>query len=158
MTQQEFEKLKQKLIRPFDLLKESLFRIRILKTPEALYLFLDFHHIIFDGISSNIFFQDLKDAYEQLPVKKEEFTGFEVALEEESLRKTEAYTSAQKWYKEQFETIKVSSIPIPEKQEPQITYGQEHLELTVDYNQLEETCIRLNITPNVLTTTVFGYL
>ena len=158
LTQQEFEKLKQKLIRPFDLLKESLFRIRILKTPEALYLFLDFHHIIFDGISSNIFFQDLKDAYEQLPVKKEEFTGFEVALEEESLRKTEAYTSAQKWYKEQFETIKVSSIPIPEKQEPQITYGQEHLELTVDYNQLEETCIRLNITPNVLTTTVFGYL
>ena len=158
LTQQEFEKLKQKLIRPFDLLKESLFRIRILKTPEALYLFLDFHHIIFDGISSNIFFQDLKDAYEQLPVKKEEFTGFEVALEEESLRKTDAYIAAQKWYKEQFGDIKVSSLPISEKQDSQITYGQEHLELTVDNNQLEEACNRLNVTPNVLTNTVFGYL
>jgi len=158
LTKQEFEKLKPELIRPFNLLNDRLFRIRILKTPEALYLFIDFHHIIFDGMSFNIIIQDLKDAYEQLPIKKEGFNGFEVALEEESLRKTEAYTSAQKWYKKLFETIKVSSIPVPEKQEPQITYGQERLELTVDYKLLEDACNRLGVTPNVLTTTVFGYL
>ncbi len=158
LTQQAFEKLKPELIRPFDLLNDSLFRIRILKTPEALYMFIDFHHIIFDGVSFNIILKDLKDAYEQLPVKKEEFTGYEIALEEESLRKTEAYALAKNWYKEQFESLKVSSLPLPEKQESQITYGQEHLELTVDYKQLEEACNRLNVTPNVLTTTVFGYL
>ena len=158
LTQQEFEKLKSKLIRPFDLLNDRLFRIRILKTPEAQYLFMDFHHIIFDGMSFNILLQDLKDAYGLLPVRKEEFTGYEVALEEESLRKTDAYTSALNWYKEQFGALKVSSLPIPEKQESQITYGQEHLELSVDYHQLEEACNRLDVTPNVLTTTVFGYL
>lgn len=158
LTQQEFEKLKPELIRPFDLLSDRLFRIRIFKTPEAQYLFIDFHHIIFDGMSFNIIIQDLKDAYEQQPVKKEEFTGYEIALEEESLRKTDAYTSAKKWYKEQFGEIKVSSLPIPEKQDSQITYGQEHLELAVDYKQLEEACTRLGVTPNVLTTTVFGYL
>ena len=158
LTQQEFDQLKSKLIRPFDLLNDRLFRIRILKTQEAQYLFIDFHHIIFDGISFNIFLHDLKDAYGQLPVKKEEFTGYEVTIEEESLRETDAYISAQKWYKEQFETLKVSSLPVPEKQEPQITYGQEHLELTVDYNQLQEACNYLDVTPNVLTTTVFGYL
>ena len=124
LTQQAFEKLKPELIRPFDLLNDRLFRFRILKTPEVLYLFIDFHHIIFDGMSFNIFLQDLKDAYEQLPVKKEEFTGFEVALEEGALRKTDAYTSAQKWYKEQFETIKVSSLPMPEKQDSHITYSR----------------------------------
>ena len=158
LSQQEFDKLKTELIRPFDLLKERLFRIRILKTPEASYLFIDFHHIIFDGISFNILIQDLKDAYGQLPVKKEEYSGYEVTLEEESLRKTDAYTSAKKWYKDQFETLKVSSLPVLEKQNPQITYGQEHLELTVDYNQLQEACDYLDVTPNVLTTTVFGYL
>ena len=158
LTQLEFDQLKSKLIRPFDLLNDRLFRIRILKTQEAQYLFIDFHHIIFDGISFNIFLHDLKDAYGQLPVKKEEFTGYEVTIEEESLRETDAYISAQKWYKEQFETLKVSSLPVPEKQEPQITYGQEHLELTVDYNQLQEACNYLDVTPNVLTTTVFGYL
>lgn len=158
LTQQEFEKLKPKLIRPFDLLNESLFRIRILKTPETPYLFIDFHHIIFDGISSSIFFQDIKDAYEQLPVKKEGFTGFEVALEEEFLRKTDAYISAQKWYKEKFGDIKVSSLPVPEKHDSQISYGQEYLELSIDYNKLQEACDYLDVTPNVLTTTVFGYL
>ena len=158
LTQQEFDQLKSKLIRPFDLLNDRLFRIRILKSPEASYLFIDFHHIIFDGISFNIFLQDLKDAYEQLPVKKEEFTGYEVTIEEESLRKTDAYISAQKWYKDQFESLKVSSLPIPEKKESQITYGQEHLELTVNYNQLQEACNYLDVTPNVLTTTVFGYM
>ena len=158
LTQQAFEKLKQELIYPFDLLNDCLFRIRILKTPEALYLFIDFHHIIFDGMSFNIILKDLKDAYEQLPVNKEKFTGYEIALEEETLRKTDAYTLAKKWYQEQFGTLKVSSLPIPEKRESQITYGQECIELAVDYKQLEDACNRLGVTPNVLTTTVFGYL
>ena len=158
LTQQKFEKLKLELIHPFDLLNDRLFRIRILKTQEAQYLFIDFHHIIFDGMSYNTIIKDLKDAYEQLPVERETFTGYEIALEEESLRKTEAYTSARQWYMEQFETLKVSSLPMPEKQDSHITYGQEHLELTVDYNRLQEACNYLDVTPNVLTTTVFGYL
>ena len=158
LTQQEFEKLKLELIHPFDLLNDRLFRIRILKTQEAQYLFIDFHHIIFDGMSYNTIIKDLKDAYEQLPVERETFTGYEIALEEESLRKTEAYTSARQWYMEQFGSLKVSSLPMPEKQNSHITYGQEHLELTVDYNQLQEAAEYFGVTPNVLTTTVFGYL
>ena len=158
LTQQEFEKLKPELIHPFDLLNDRLFRIRILKTQEAQYLFIDFHHIIFDGMSYSTIIKDLKDAYEQLPVERETFTGYEIALEEESLRKTEAYTSARQWYMEQFGSLKVSSLPMPEKQNSHITYGQEHLELTVDYNQLQEAAEFFGVTPNVLTTTVFGYL
>ena len=152
MTQQEFEKLKLELIHPFDLLNDRLFRIRILKTQEAQYLFIDFHHIIFDGMSYSTIIKDLKDAYEQLPVERETFTGYEIALEEESLRKTEAYTSARQWYMEQFGSLKVSSLPMPEKQNSHITYGQEHLELTVDYNQLQEAAEFFGVTPNVLTT------
>ena len=158
LTQQEFEKLKLELIHPFDLLNDRLFRIRILKTQEAQYLFIDFHHIIFDGMSYNTIIKDLKDAYEQLPVERETFTGYEIALEEESLRKTEAYTSARQWYMERFGSLKVSSLPMLEKQDSHITYGQEHLELTVDYNQLQEAAEFFGVTPNVLTTTVFGYL
>lgn len=158
LTQQEFEKMKLELIHPFDLLNDRLFRIRILKTQEAQYLFIDFHHIIFDGMSYNTIIKDLKDAYEQLPVERETFTGYEIALEEESLRKTEAYTSARQWYMERFGSLKVSSLPMPEKQDSHITYGQEHLELTVDYNQLQEAAEFFGVTPNVLTTTVFGYL
>lgn len=158
LTQQEFEKLKPELIRPFDLLNDRLFRIRILKTQEAQYLFIDFHHIIFDGMSYNTIIKDLKDAYEQLPVERETFTGYEIALEEESLRKTDAYTFAKQWYTELFGSLKVSSLPMPMKQDSHITYGQEYLELTVDYNQLQEAAEYFGVTPNVLTTTVFGYM
>lgn len=157
-TQQAFEKLKPELIRPFDLLNDRLFRIRILKTQEAQYLFIDFHHIIFDGVSFNTILKDLKDAYEQQPVERESFTGYEIALEEESLRETEAYISARQWYMEQFGSLKISSLPVPEKQDSHITYGQEHLELAIDYNQLQEAADYFGVTPNVLTTTVFGYL
>ena len=157
-TLQEFEKLKLELIQPFHLLNDRLFRIRILKTPEASYLFMDFHHIIIDGISFNIILKDLKDAYEQQPIEREKFTGFEIALEEESLRKTGAYAIAKNWYKEQFGDLSVSSLPMPEKEETSVTYGQAYFELAIDYNQLQEACNRLDVTPNVLTTTVFGYL
>ena len=157
-SQQAFEKLKPELIHPFDLLNDRLFRIRILKTSNAQFLFMDFHHIIFDGISYNIILQDLKDAYKQLHIEREDFSGYEIALEEEKLRKTEAYNSAKLWYKKQFEALRVSFIPLSEIQESKISYGQESFELSVDYNQLQEASELFGVTPNVLTTTVFGYL
>ena len=48
---------------PFKPLDHPLYRIQILETPKAGYLYLNIHHMIFDGTSMSIFFRDLERAY-----------------------------------------------------------------------------------------------
>ncbi len=90
--------LPEPLVKPFDLLRDRLYRARIYITPEDRYLFLEFHHIVYDGTSDAIFMEDLNRAYEGQVPEKETYTGFEAALEEEKLLKTEAFTRAKTYF------------------------------------------------------------
>ena len=48
----------QSLIVPFDIYKDSLFHIRLLKDAEHFYFFLDIHHLIGDGTTLKVMLAD----------------------------------------------------------------------------------------------------
>ena len=50
----------QEQVRPFDLLNEPLYRLMIADTPAGTFLFMDIHHIIFDGLSADLFLEDIR--------------------------------------------------------------------------------------------------
>lgn len=93
------EEVKKNLIRPYELIGERLFRISIIEA-EATYLFLDFHHIIFDGTSLAIFICDIEQSYSGKSPAEEKFTGYDVALSEQKLRNSPAYLDAEEYYTE----------------------------------------------------------
>lgn len=154
----EFVKLKSKLEQPFHLLNDQLFRIRILKTTGCVYLFIDFHHIIFDGTSMQILLQDISSVYENNALQKETWSGFEVAQEEEKLRLTENYSMAAEWNKKVFGALDTTSLPIPDNNSEQVSIGEYVHLIPIDQETLEHSCRRLGITAQVLTTAAFGYL
>lgn len=158
MSDADFELMRQHLMQPFFLLADRLFRIRIFNTPSAAYLFMDFHHIIFDGYSFEVLMEDLNKAYAGDSLEPESWSGFEVAQEETLLRQTDAYQQAATWNKEQFGMLDVVSLPEADRHETEVAYAQEELLLDIPIQELEEACRQLGVTPNVLTTTVFGYL
>ena len=86
---------KSKLIRPFEILNGDLYRAEIYKTKEGNYLYLDFHHIICDGTSEAIILTDINNSYLGKDLLNEEFTGFEVALNEQELLKTDKLAKAK---------------------------------------------------------------
>ena len=86
------------LIRPFDILNGRLYRAEIIETPDANYLYLDFHHIICDGTSEAIILGDLNKAYLGEELIPEEFTGFEVALKEKDDLLSDKLTKAKEYY------------------------------------------------------------
>jgi len=49
----------EEAIQPFDLETGPMYRIKIVKTEKADYLFVDMHHIISDGVSNAIFIQEI---------------------------------------------------------------------------------------------------
>ncbi|MDU1412334.1 MAG: amino acid adenylation domain-containing protein [Clostridium sp.] len=71
ITEEEFIKcFKEDFIKPFDLNNSPLIRASLAKVNDKKHiLFLDFHHIIFDGASSKIFLNEFKSLYceEELP-------------------------------------------------------------------------------------------
>ena len=54
MSEAELAALKTTLVAPFDLAAGPLFRIRIIRTSEGLYIFTDFHHLVYDGTSARM--------------------------------------------------------------------------------------------------------
>ena len=58
-----FSEIRNQLVQPFDLLNDSLYRIRIFKVEERAFLFMDVHHIVFDGSSLQILYRDIEALY-----------------------------------------------------------------------------------------------
>ena len=90
-TNEQFEKMKDELVRSFKLEKGRLFRAGIYVTEDRKYLFTDFHHILADGNSYDIIFEDIDRAYLGEKLEKESYTGFDAALDEEQQMKEGKY-------------------------------------------------------------------
>ena len=156
MSEKDLEALKSQLIQPFNLQKDLLFRIRIIRTEASLYLFTDFHHIIYDGTSMRIFMADVDKAYQGETVEPEKFTGYHVAQEEAALRQTDTYTEAKTWYEETFGGLEVDSKPIPDVQDSDVSFGAQDLPLGISQQALDAFCRRQGITANILAIAAFG--
>ena len=71
----------------YDLLHDRLFRIEIYRTAkEGNWLYVDFHHIVFDGMSWSVFRDDLAKAYGGEALETEKIDGFRIAEDEAALR------------------------------------------------------------------------
>ena len=58
-TEQEFEKIREGLVRPFNLQGHKLYRCEIYSTDLHSYLFLDLHHIVTDALSYYVLIRQL---------------------------------------------------------------------------------------------------
>ena len=81
-------------MRPFNLFNDRLYRIEIYQAPQNVYLFADIHHIIYDGLSSDVFLQSVMDAYEGKPLQPEKVTAYDFALYEQAMKQTPVYEQA----------------------------------------------------------------
>ncbi|MCK4258178.1 MAG: amino acid adenylation domain-containing protein, partial [Halanaerobiales bacterium] len=85
------ERIKQ-FIQSFDLAKAPLMRVEIVQSNKKQLLMLDVHHIISDGVSMNIFFNDLTALYDgrelsELEVQYKDFSAWQNQLLTSSLMK-----------------------------------------------------------------------
>ncbi len=157
VSEEEFERIIPTLMQPFRLLKDKLYRIRLFETENNKYIFIDLHHIIFDGASMIVMFKDLERAYKGNSIEKELYSGFEVAEDEED-KKREFYEDAKKWYLETFGGLEVDSLPIPDKKDEEMSFGVETMDFALEISEVEAFCRKCGITENVYATASFGLL
>ena len=68
----DINKICSDFVKPFNLIGEKLYRIKLVKTDESIYFLYDVHHILMDGVGQNVFERAIKAAYEgnELPKQK----------------------------------------------------------------------------------------
>ncbi len=145
--------------RTFDLLEAPLFRIEIYTTPTANYLLTDFHHIIFDGMSRQVFQRDLEAAYRGEKLQREAVDGFDIARREAELRASELMEQERAWAIAQFgQADSVNSLPQGD------IYGDNNERFTivehtidVDAEAMDRLCSRAGVRPSMVMTTALGF-
>lgn len=146
------------LVKPFELIGGQLFRVKIIKTKSGNYLFIDVHHIIFDGSSLSVLLNDIQDAYNGQKINLEEFTPFEMVLEEQKDLKSPAYTNAGKYFADLLDGIDGSFLPgrdIPFGNETGNDFYTE--KSTFNKQQIELFCKQNISSVNGLLNAAFGY-
>ena len=73
MPEHAFEKYRADFVKPYKLMNTQLFKVEVIETEKSVYLFAEFHHIIFDGASFGLFAEAVKDAYEGKEIEAETY-------------------------------------------------------------------------------------
>ncbi len=146
------------LIVPFDIYKDRLFHIRLLKDSEHFYFFLDIHHLIGDGTTLKVMLGDLEKAYAGEALDPEAMTMAEVAIAEAELRKTSAFDEGKQWYAENFDCSDCFTQLIPDLEEPEHSEASLVRTLDVDMAEVDAFCKDNGIFKSNFFTTAYSFL
>lgn len=85
LSDQEWEETRPGLLKPFWYGEgEPLYHIGIYQTESANYFFMDIAHIMGDGITMNVLFEDINNLYAGKAVAPEEYTFYDYILDEQA--------------------------------------------------------------------------
>ncbi|MBP5159640.1 MAG: amino acid adenylation domain-containing protein [Lachnospiraceae bacterium] len=148
----------KKLIRPFSDPDGELYRLHIISGDDKAYLFMDIHHILYDGSSNPVFLRDLNRAYAGEVLEDETVTAGDHAEWEREARNTEAFGQAEAWYDGLLSDSEISSTPIHDKEEGVPANDWFTIPLNIDPKQLSSYTHGLGIRTSTFFAGVYGYL
>ena len=148
----------QSLIVPFDIYKDRLFHIRLLKDGEHFYFFLDIHHIIGDGTTLKVMLSDIDKVYDGGTLEPEAMTMAEVATAEAELRKTAAFEEGKQWYAQNFDCSDCFTQLMPDLEVEEHSEASMVRTLDVEMEQVDAFCKENGIFKSNFFTTAYSFL
>ena len=100
VSDEEFERIKATLGVHTDIINKSLYTMRIFETESCGYLYINRHHIATDGVSKNIFYRRIADAYLDKPLPLDTYYTA-IQRWEESMARTD-HAADHKYFEERY--------------------------------------------------------
>lgn len=159
---EEWEDKKRELLRPYSYTAdENLYHIGLYRTKTGKYLFFDVAHVIGDGETMRLLFDDLNNLYLQNPVKKSDYTFYEYILDDVEMQKAGAKKKDAAFYMDKLKDFEVSRSLLAKKDSYDL--GTSHSASIrgrfgrIDWNGMQVFCREHGISENALFLTAFGY-
>lgn len=155
ILEERYNELRVDFLRPFDLLNEKLYRVEIYKTEKNVYVLFDVHHIICDGISLEILFDEIIGKYNGLDTNNKVGSFKQYLLEnaDEKIYLNE-YKEAKTFFNKMFKDNDVSTYIKPDYARKDVrTYNGEKVGIKLNEDislKLKSYVINTKITYNTL--------
>ena len=124
-SEEDFQRLKDAFMQPYDLAKGPLYRLNIVITPGKLRLMTDFHHLVFDGRSYDVFLEQLTAALEGRMPEKETYTYFQYALDQKTYQDSPEFKEAEEFFARQLAGREEDTGLLPDKKPEEGEVGHE---------------------------------
>ncbi|MBQ6512475.1 non-ribosomal peptide synthetase [Methanobrevibacter sp.] len=141
-------------LRPFNLEEDFLFRFKIVDNS---ILIANFHHILVDGTSLNILFDEIAKSYDGVDYEIEEIDGFEYSLNEVKIEESSLYKESELFFFNKIKEFDEATLMTPDLSgDEDIGVGLAE-SLYLDKDEIDGYCNKLSISQNnlFLATTAF---
>ncbi len=154
----DIEKEKTRLVQPFNICGDRLFRVSLMRDSMHCYLFVDYHHIIVDGTSMQLLLHDMERAYCGHQIPAEGITMAQIALDEAIGRKKPEFDEARQWYASTFDCGDTFTQLMPDRYEPEPSESSLLRTLSVNLARVEQFCRDNGIYKSSFFTSAFSFL
>lgn len=127
-------------------MKAPLFRISVAETEKAVYLLSDFHHLIFDGASVALFFEQLKTLYEGVTLSLKA-TPTDYAENEIKAESSDEFRNAEKFFDNMMKNFESASEITADLRGHAEDGALASQAVPVDMARVENFCSQHGITP-----------
>lgn len=141
LSEQELESRKLDFVRPFALQEGPLYRFEIIETPSAVHLLADFHHLVMDGGSLDIFYRQLCKALDGESPEKEKYDYYQFVAEQKIDAATEQFFAGQ------LGRIEEATALLPDIYDADDSHREGELKRLTDLQSIQPKCKELGITP-----------
>ena len=105
LKESELEAYRAEFVRPFNLSKDLLCRFSIVRTEEALYLYCDMHHLVCDGASYDVFFNELCALLDGGTIDREMCSYAQFVADEQAAETGDEYAAAKEFFHSQLAQV-----------------------------------------------------
>ena len=134
----------QSRVRPFDLFADRLYRLEIYTFDKTNWLFMDMHHTVFDGLSDDVFLDDVKADLHGEALTGETVTAYDYALYEQELKESSEWGKAESYFDDLLSDAAVASIPDSENTDGTKTGA---VTLSLPGKEIDAFCAHTGVTP-----------
>ncbi len=157
------DELTKEFIQPFDLSTGPLFRFSLYTLNDGLLLLGDIHHLVTDGTSMAIFFDNLMRAYEGKELQAENISSFALCNYAKTLEKTQEYEASRQYFHNLLSGVEVDSNLLfdetaqGEEREKVYEIHKVHLAKQLSGHAIREYAKSLALSEGALFLSVFAY-
>ena len=162
LTDEEWEKERKGLIKLFMYTEnEPLYHAGIYKTDSGNYFFFDLAHIIGDGMSMNIIFEDINAIYKGEKLSKQQYSYYEYILDEMERQEQGQVEKDIKYFMELTHDLKIKKSILNRKDYHDLEQGtcariKKALE-NISRKRILAYCHKHGVSENVMFLTAFNY-
>lgn len=162
LSDREWEETRKGLLYPYWYGQgEPLYHTGIYRTDSAKYFFLDIAHIMGDGMTMNILFEDLNDLYQGKLVMPEGYTFYEYILDEKEKDSRGLRTQNEQYCEELLKDFKIRKSILTRKDFYGLDWGEDAVIRqrlqTLTRKKVTSFCRENGVSENVLFLTAFNY-